>query len=491
VSMLRRRSTLSWSAVPEAASRNRVPLFRRTVWIRHGDFMLTRLGDYEVLRVIGAGGMATAFLGRTPTGRLVVLKVPLESTPEGAIKLRDEAQAGLRVRHPHVVETIDFFVHEGRPILVLGFIEGCALRDLRQLDGRPNPLPPAAVAWLGRNIAEGLAAIHDAVDEEGRPLKMLHRDVTPSNVLVGRDGAARLIDLGIARSDENQQERTKTGVVKGTLRYVAPELLAGAAPTMASDLWGLGVCLLEAATGRQMVSGEPIAVFRFLTTGEYNRLRVEARLQRDLSDAIFALVADVSIRLRNARAAAAVFARIEQKLLAEGADTRSGAVWLQEWVPRAIVNENDVDGGAGTSAESWGELTSPSLAASSSTAPQTIIGGPADGSAPTLTVPRIDLPASPGLTRLSVTGPTLSLRPHPSASSSEPPPVASLEPAPGDVLPAGAATIRMPAWSPDVAVPEAPPAATKALTKGASLADLDDDHAGSPAPETMPKEPTG
>jgi eukaryotic-like serine/threonine-protein kinase len=307
--------------------------------------MLSRLGDYEILRKLGEGGMATALLGRSSGGRLVVLKVPLEASAEMAIKLRDEAQAGFRIRHPNVVETIDYFLDAGRPVLVVDYIDGCPLRDLRRLGGQPNPLPPAAVAWLGRSIAEGLAAIHDATDEHGQPLRMLHRDVTPSNILIGRDGVPRLIDLGIARSTENQQERTEVGMLKGTLRYVAPELLAGQPYSVASDLWSLGVCLFEAALGRHMVSGEAVQIFRQLTMGTYRELRPGESLHPDLAVAIFALVTDVTMRLRNARAAAAVFARLEQKLVAEDPNRYPGQSWLQSWVPWAVANEDDKDSG--------------------------------------------------------------------------------------------------------------------------------------------------
>jgi serine/threonine-protein kinase len=303
-----------------------------------------RLGSYEVLRQIGEGGMATAFLGRSPQGRHVVLKVPLDANADMAIKLRDEAQAGFRVRHPHVVETLDFLLDKGRPVLVIEYVDGCALRDLRQVGGQPNPLPPAAVAWLGRSLAEGLAAIHEATDEDGRSLHMLHRDVTPSNILIGTDGQPKLIDLGIASSVENQQERTQIGMLKGTLRYVAPELLAGEKFDVATDLWSLGVCLLEAALGRQMVSGDPVAIFRALTGGSYRTLRPGESLEPDLAAAIFALVTDKHTRLRNARAAAAVFGRLELKLVAADPHHYSGQAWLQSWVPHAPTNASDEDG---------------------------------------------------------------------------------------------------------------------------------------------------
>lgn len=547
--------------------------------------MLRRLGDYEIRRKLGEGGMATAYLGRASSGRLVVLKVPLEATAEMAIKLRDEAQAGFRIRHPNVVETIDYFLDAGRPVLVVDYIEGCALRDLRRLGGQPNPLPPAAVAWLGRSIAEGLAAIHDATDEHGQPLWMLHRDVTPSNVLVGRDGVPRLIDLGIARSAENRQERTEVGMLKGTLRYVAPELLAGQPYSVASDLWSLGVCLFEAAIGRHMVTGEPVQIFRQLTLGTYRELRAGESLHPDLAVAIFALVTDATMRLRNARAAAAVFARLEQKLVAEDPQHYPGQAWLQSWVPWAAKNDEDRDSGVHAAARpepppipapisetGAGVLlssptsplgTAPPGRARSAEAPppRTVVGDERFGTTPTvampaaqvppapaivpepaatlvlprvdgprqpaetLVLPRVDVPGGPAvlpmvaidpvgptlmLPRVDVTpleptlppirtevparagiGPTLMLPQVDLRPSTPGTPLSSLPPAsrgprfadvdapasaPGDVLPEGASTIQMGAWSPPdepalapVAPPGRPPSSDASPTRMAPM----------------------
>lgn len=534
--------------------------------------MLSRLGDYEILRKLGEGGMATALLGRSSGGRLVVLKVPLEASAEMAIKLRDEAQAGFRIRHPNVVETIDYFLDAGRPVLVVDYIDGCPLRDLRRLGGQPNPLPPAAVAWLGRSIAEGLAAIHDATDEQGQPLRMLHRDVTPSNVLIGRDGVPRLIDLGIARSTENRQERTEVGMLKGTLRYVAPELLAGQPYSVASDLWSLGVCLFEAALGRHMVSGEAVQIFRQLTMGTYRELRPGESLHPDLAVAIFALVTDVTMRLRNARAAAAVFARLEQKLVAEDPNHHAGVAWLQSWVPWAVANEDDKDsGGHAVSPDppvaSTPAPAVPSSAASASSASSVLLSSPTSPLAPpaaaprqrtvvgderfgttptlampaavvapapqpaeTLVLPRVEVappPSEPGPTQVmpradvavpasvDPVGPTLVLPrvdveppPLPPVRTEVParsgigigpglgigptmalpkvdlrpsnpgtplsslaglrPRLADAEAAPGDVLPEGAATIQMEAWSPPAdadAAPGPPPSSTAPPTR--------------------------
>lgn len=389
--------------------------------------------------------MATAWLGRSSSGREVVLKVPLEATADMAIKLRDEAQAGFRIRHPNVVETIDYFLDLGRPVLVVDYIDGCPLRDLRRMGGRPNPLPPAAVAWLGRSIAEGLAAIHEAVDENGRPLRMLHRDVTPSNVLLGKDGVPRLIDLGIARSSENQQERTQVGMLKGTLRYVAPELLAGEPYSAATDLWSLGVCLFEAALGRHMVTGEAVQIFRQLTMGTYRELRDGESLHPDLAVAIFALVTDVTMRLRNARAAAAVFARLEQKLIAEDPHRYSGQAWLQSWVPWAHENDDDREQDSASHARAPAAVLPPTAltppfvatpeppstpALSPAVAPplsapprvRTVLGDERFGTTPTIAMAAAPVSPSP-----SPSSPPPSLSPPPSSPPSSPAPASPAE----------------------------------------------------------------
>ena len=274
---------------------------------------MSHLGVYQVVKQLGEGGMATAWLAVAPTGNYVVLKVPLLTDPSMAVRLRDEAQAGRRIHHPHVVSTLDFFVDAGRPVLVIEFVDGCALRNLRTRDNFRNPLPAAGVAFLGRTISEALCAIHEAKDDAGQPLAMLHRDVTASNILLGRDGNPKLIDLGIARSAENEGEKTQAGMLKGTLRYLAPELLMGEGYTASTDLWSLGVCLFEAALGRQMVAGEPVDIFRALTSGSYRALRRGERIEPALQDALFALLTEKATRLRNARAAARMFAGLEAR----------------------------------------------------------------------------------------------------------------------------------------------------------------------------------
>jgi serine/threonine-protein kinase len=220
-----------------------------------------KLGRYTLIRELGQGGMATAFLAEAPGGMKVVLKTPHITDEEVNDRLRDEARTGIRLAHPAVVETLDLFEHKGKPVLVVAFIDGVSVDELR----RRGAVEPAGVARIGWQIAQGLHAVHTCTDETGRPLHMVHRDVTAPNVLIDKQGDARLIDLGIARSVENIAA-TEPGTIKGTVRYLSPELLQGMAPTPQSDLWGLGCVLFEAVTGRPIYTGAPaqtmIAILR-------------------------------------------------------------------------------------------------------------------------------------------------------------------------------------------------------------------------------------
>lgn len=219
---------------------------------------------YQVIDEIGGGGMGRVRLARSLEGRLVVLKTAIHEDDEE--RLRDEGRVGLRVKHPGLVDTIEVFdaVEHGRahPVLVTAYLPGTSLIELRRL----GTLHPAVVCRFGRELAEALAALHEATGDDGQALLVIHRDVTAANCLVGHDGHARLIDLGIARSREGRALRTETGVLRGTLRYLAPELFDGGAYSVQSDLWSLGVVLWEALLGRVAIVGnDAVAIDRVLS----------------------------------------------------------------------------------------------------------------------------------------------------------------------------------------------------------------------------------
>jgi hypothetical protein len=221
--------------------------------------------------------MAKATLARGTDGRLVVLKTPLTDDPALNARLRDEGKVGLLVKHPHLVETIESLEHGGRPVVVVEFIRGVSVAELRK-SGR---LGVAAVARIGRQIASALQAMHTARDAQGVPLGIVHRDVSAGNILVDTKGDAILIDLGIAKFDGTRAASTNTGDVIGTLRYLAPELLDGEVGSAACDIWSLGCVLAEAATGRPVFEGKAADVLaNIIRFTSYEESGLDARLKR-------------------------------------------------------------------------------------------------------------------------------------------------------------------------------------------------------------------
>lgn len=215
-----------------------------------------QVGRFEVVRSLGSGGMSEALLARAASGRAVVLKRPRQRDADLMARLRDEGRLGAKLFHPNLVETIEAFEHEGLPVLALGFVEGPTIDALRKV----RALPPASVARVGCQIAEALGCIHGALGDDGRPLSAVHRDVSPRNIIITPAGDAVLIDLGIARFDELRGAHTETGMVLGTLRYMAPELIDGERASPASDFYSLGCVLIEAATGENCFTGPPSEV---------------------------------------------------------------------------------------------------------------------------------------------------------------------------------------------------------------------------------------
>ncbi len=210
-----------------------------------------RIGAYVVEKQLATGGMARVLKATAPDGSPVVLKVPLRDNPETIVRFRDEGRIGMRVNHPAIVRTVECFDYADFPVIVLEFIDGQSLEDLI----KQAPIGPEATAYLGSVIGDALAAIHRATDEDGRELHIVHRDISPANILVERAGTPVLIDLGIARSDE-AEHKTKTGILLGTLPYLAPELLSdGGTPSPSSDLWALGCVLYECLTGERLYAG--------------------------------------------------------------------------------------------------------------------------------------------------------------------------------------------------------------------------------------------
>jgi serine/threonine protein kinase len=326
-----------------------------------------QIGQYKVIDEIGGGGMGRVRLARDASGRLVVLKNALRDHPDDDERLRDEARVGRFVRHPGLVDTIELIhiadgYNKQRPVLVTAFVPGVSLLELRNV----GPLPPAVVCQIGRELGEAIDALHHATDNNGAPLGVIHRDVTAGNCLLGHDGHARLIDLGIASSKENRALRTEAGLLRGTLRYLAPELFDGGRYTTRSDLWALGVVLWEALLGRSAVLGTDAAAVGRICAGSIMILEDNEAPEPRVSHAISQLLhKDPLKRPQRGNDVAALFAAVERSLAVDGpAEMRRVVAAAISGVPLAPATSAPVPAQASTA-----DIQVPVLSSSSSVKP--------------------------------------------------------------------------------------------------------------------------
>jgi len=215
------------------------------------------LGRYEVFSLLGRGGMANVYLGKH-TGeagfqRLYAIKVlhPHLAEEEAFITmLFEEAGIAARLHHPNVVPIVDLGSQNGIHYVVMEYVEGCALSVL--LRKSPNSRPPRLLIPIILDALNGLHAAHSLVDDDGRPMHLVHRDVSPQNILVGTNGTAHLTDFGIAKA-ESRITSTRPGEVKGKVLYMSPEQIRGGPDVdCRADVFSVGVLLWTSLTGQQL-----------------------------------------------------------------------------------------------------------------------------------------------------------------------------------------------------------------------------------------------
>jgi len=220
-------------------------------------------GAYRLLHELGSGGMATLYLATDELGRLVALKRlhrHLVDDPRFLDMFRDEAAISSRINHPGVCKVHAADAIRDRPFIVMEYVHGeslaCILAELGRTDER---LPDEAVAHLFGQACLGLHAAHEQADAEGRPLQIVHRDISPQNLLVSYDGELKIIDFGIAWA-VHRLHRTETGTLKGKLAYMSPEQTRGSDVDRRSDIFSLGIVLYEALCGRRCFADSNPAV---------------------------------------------------------------------------------------------------------------------------------------------------------------------------------------------------------------------------------------
>jgi ABC-type multidrug transport system ATPase subunit len=220
-------------------------------------------GRYAVHDEIASGGMATVHLGTMlgpfgfrSTVAIKRLHPQLAKDPQFVTMFLDEARLASRVRHPNVVPVLDVFAEEGELSLVMEYVDGESLASLCRLAiERDAAIPvPIAVAIVA-SVLHGLHAAHEARDERGALLGLVHRDVSPQNVIVGADGVVRVIDFGIAKA-AGRCNASRDGQLKGKIAYMAPEQIQRGIVNRRTDVYGASVLLWELLTGERLFDGE-------------------------------------------------------------------------------------------------------------------------------------------------------------------------------------------------------------------------------------------
>lgn len=249
-------------------------------------------GRYLVLHEIGMGGMARVQLGRVlgPGGFVKPVAVKrlhphLVGDPGFVALILDEARLAARVRHPNVVGILDVLevtdpdaTLDGEPaltevLLVLEYVEGETLRRLLSASlKRGELLDTSLVVSILSGVLHGLHAAHRAMDAQGQPLELVHRDVSPQNIVLGSDGVARVLDFGIAKGTGRIQS-TRDGEIKGKLRYMAPEQVLNTPIDARCDIFAAGAVLFEALTGEPLIrTATQAEAMDLLLRGDFPRL---------------------------------------------------------------------------------------------------------------------------------------------------------------------------------------------------------------------------
>lgn len=215
-----------------------------------------RIDRFEIVGRLASGGMADVYVAELNLTRGLKRRVALKrvreeyaSDPEFAAMFFEEARVAAQLSHPSVLGVVDAFETGGGSglVLVQEYVPGWDLAEVL----REGPLEAALAVGVAQGVAEALESVHSARDVDGEPLNIVHRDVSPSNVLLGADGTVRLLDFGIAKAARTAT-RTAPLAIKGKLAYMAPEQARGQPLDARADVFALGLCLFEMLHGRRL-----------------------------------------------------------------------------------------------------------------------------------------------------------------------------------------------------------------------------------------------
>jgi len=235
--------------------------------------VLSQLGRYRVDELLGAGGMGEVYRGRIEGAhgfvRPVVIKTirtELVANERMALMFVDEARMAAGLHHRNITQILDFDRFDDGAFIVSELVDGCDLRTF--LQGLRQPPRYAIAVTIIAELGTGLHAAHEAAGRDGQPLGLVHRDVSPSNVLLGKLGEIKLADFGVAKA-RLRSYHTVSGTIKGKAPYMAPEQILGDQVDRRADVFSLGVLLFEVATRTRLYSGTgDAAAMKAILAGE-------------------------------------------------------------------------------------------------------------------------------------------------------------------------------------------------------------------------------
>ena len=305
-------------------------------------------GRYTLLKKIASGGMGQVLLakkGEDDFEKLVVLKriLPhLVEDEEFFAMFRDEAKITMRLDHPNIARINEFGVEAGVHYIEMEYVAG---EDLRRLEKRAaaveTGIPIGVVLRIIADAAAGLDFAHKAKDAKGAPLNLVHRDVSPQNILIGFDGSVKLIDFGVAKA-AGRAQHTATGILKGKFPYMSPEQADGLDLDARSDVFALGIVLWEQLTGRRLFKGEnDIATQRLVTACN---VPAPSEVEPSSPAGLDAIVLKALAKKREDRFADAAQLRmaLEEFAVANGIPSSSGhlAAFMKELYAERIEKES-------------------------------------------------------------------------------------------------------------------------------------------------------
>ena len=307
-----------------------------------------RVGRYLMFEEIAHGGMATVHIGRL-TGeagfkRTVAIKrlhPQYARNPEFVEMFLEEARLAARIQHPNVVSVLDIVAEAGELFLVMEYVHGESLSHLLQAAQAKDDLPaPGIVAQITTGLLYGLHAAHEARSDRGAPLEIVHRDVSPQNVLVGVEGVARVLDFGVAKAVQKARDATAEGVVRGKMAYMAPEQISGDPADRRLDVYAAAVVLWEGLTGRRLYEDMDMAplIARILTEDPPRPSSFVPGLPAGIDDVVMKGLA----RDRNDRYATAQDMAQAIEGIIPPVPIREVSTWVRRVVDERLRNRSDI-----------------------------------------------------------------------------------------------------------------------------------------------------